>query len=164
VNLLVARLLRRGGNSLNLRAAFLHVLGDLLGSLAAIASGALILTTGWLAADPILSLFICALILVSAFRVLKEGTGILLEGVPAHLDLEEVGRAIVSVSGVHSVHDLHLWQLSSREAALSAHVVLREPREWEETIGRVRALLAERFGVHHATLEPSRVPEVSAEP
>ena len=156
VNALVARMLMRGERTLNIRAAFLHVLGDLLGSVAALISGAVILVTGWVPIDAILSVLICALILVSALRVLREGLHILLEGAPLHLATEDVGRAMARVPGVRSVHDLHVWQVGSKGAALSAHVVLEQPDAWESALGQVRERLLEEFGIEHATLQPER--------
>jgi cobalt-zinc-cadmium efflux system protein len=158
VNLWTAALLRRGEPTLNVRAAFLHVLGDLLGSLAALVSGTVILLTGWLRIDPILSLFISALVLVAAIRVLRDGARILLEGVPAHLSVEEIGRAMAGVEGVLSVHDLHVWQLSSREVALSAHLVLKDLAAWESVVEKARLVALERFGITHVTLQPEPAP------
>lgn len=158
VNVVVARTLMAGERSLNVRAALLHVFGDLLGSVAALVSGAVILTTNWTPIDPILSLVICGLILVSAFRVLREGLHILLDGVPTHLATEAVGRAMAGVEGVRSVHDLHIWLVSSKRVALSAHVVLEDPDAWDEVLRRVQARLLEDFGIDHATLQPESGP------
>jgi cobalt-zinc-cadmium efflux system protein len=154
VNLAAAWLLMRGRANLNVRAALLHVMGDLLGSVAALVSGVVILHTGWTPIDPILSLFIVLLILISSLRLLREVVHTLLEGVPAHLDLEEVGRAMAGVDGVLSVHDLHIWSVSAETTALSAHVVLRRIDGWQPLFARLRGLLAERFGIEHVTLQP----------
>jgi cobalt-zinc-cadmium efflux system protein len=160
-NVLIAWMLHRGEQTLNVRAAFLHVMGDLLGSLAALASNGIVLATGWLAADPVLSLAIGLLILWSAFRVVRDGAHILLEGVPGHLSLDAIATAMGEAPGVVSVHDLHVWQVSSREVALSAHVVLADAATWERTLGDVRRVVEERFGIDHATLQPERgVPPV----
>lgn len=157
VNLAVAWLLMGGRRNVNVRAALLHVIGDLLGSVGALISGLVILTTGWTPIDPILSLFIAALILVSGLRLLRETLHTLLEGVPAHLDLEAVGRAMAGVEGVISVHDLHIWSLSAERTALSAHVVLRRIDDWEPLLARLRAMLAEQIGIDHVTLQPEPV-------
>jgi cobalt-zinc-cadmium efflux system protein len=125
---------------------------------AALVSGAVILATDWRPIDPLLSLFISGLILVSAFRILREGLHILLEGVPRHLSIDAVGRAMARVPGVRGVHDLHVWQVSSKGAALSAHVVVEDAGEWEAALDRVRRVLVEHFGIDHATLEPERAP------
>jgi cobalt-zinc-cadmium efflux system protein len=154
VNLGAAALLMRGRQSINVRAALLHVLGDLLGSVAALVSGVVILSTGWTPIDPLLSFFIVLLILISSLRLLREVLHTLLEGVPLHLDLEEIGRGMAGVKGVLSVHDLHIWSLSAETTALSAHIVMRRIDEWEPLLGRLRAVLAERHGIEHVTLQP----------
>jgi len=153
VNLVAAWLLH-GGEGLNVRGALLHVLGDLLGSVAAIASGAIILVTGWLAADPVLSLLICALILFASLNLLRDGVHVLLEGVPQHVDLPQVGERLAAETGVHSVHDLHIWVPDSGMTALSAHVVVTDLRDWPALLDRLHAVLREDFGIEHATLQP----------
>ncbi|HMM55236.1 MAG TPA: cation diffusion facilitator family transporter [Candidatus Desulfobacillus sp.] len=154
VNLLVAWLLMRGEKTLNTRAALLHVFGDLLGSVAALAAGLIIQATGWTPADPLLSVFICALILASTLRLAREAVHALLEGVPAGLSLAEVGRRMATIEGVVSVHDLHIWSLSSNQAALSAHVVLREFGDWPRILAALGQLLEDEFRIGHATLQP----------
>lgn len=154
VNVGVAWLLAHGEETLNTRAALLHVLGDLLGSVAALASGLVIQFTGWTPADPLLSVLICALILASTLRLARETVHALLEGVPAGLTLQEVGRRMAGVDGVVSVHDLHIWSLSSRHAALSAHVVVRDLGEWPRILAALTGLLQNEFEIGHATLQP----------
>jgi cobalt-zinc-cadmium efflux system protein len=154
VNLLVARLLMGGRDNINVRAALLHVMGDLLGSIAALVSGVVIRYTGWTAIDAILSLFIVLLILLSSLRLLREVVHTLLEGVPLHLELEQVGRAMAGTEGVLSVHDLHIWSLSAETTALSAHVVVQRIDEWQAVLWRLRKLLSEHFGIEHVTLQP----------
>ncbi len=154
VNLLAIWLLERGEQTLNTRAALLHVLGDLLGSVAALAAGLVIHYTGWTPIDPLLSLLISALILLSALRLLREALHILMEGVPPHLDLREVGRAMAEVPGVASVHDLHIWTLASGTVMLSAHVVVPSMAEWQRTLEELRRMLRERYGIDHVTLQP----------
>jgi cobalt-zinc-cadmium efflux system protein len=154
INIGAAWLLAGGRDNLNVRAALLHVIGDLLGSVAALVSGLVIFFTGWVGIDPILSLLIAGLILFSALRVLREALHALMEGVPQHLDLESIGLAIAGVEGVRSVHDLHVWSLSASRYALSAHVVVASLAEWEPILGRIRALLRESFGIDHVTLQP----------
>jgi len=154
LNLAIALLLTKGAHSLNQRAALLHVLGDLLGSLAAIVAGIVIVSTGWDPIDPILSLGISALILFSSLRLLRETIHVLLEGTPRGLDLEAVGKAMAAVQGVDSVHDLHIWAIGSEQPALSAHLALRRLERWPEILERERELLAERFGIEHVTLQP----------
>jgi cobalt-zinc-cadmium efflux system protein len=154
VNIGVAWLLAHGEETLNTRAALLHVLGDLLGSVAALASGLLIQFTGWTPADPLLSLFICALILYSTLRLAREAVHALLEGVPPGLTLQAVGRRMAGVEGVVSVHDLHIWSLSSQRRALSAHVVVRDLAAWPRILDALLNMLDEEFEIGHATLQP----------
>lgn len=154
VNIGVAWLLAHGESTLNTRAALLHVMGDLAGSVAALASGLVIQYTGWTPADPLLSLFICTLILYSTLRLAREAVHALLEGVPAGLTLPEVGRRMAAVDGVTSVHDLHIWSLSSRHAALSAHVVVRDLDAWPRILRDITRLLHDEFDIGHVTLQP----------
>lgn len=155
VNAVLAWLLHRNADtSLNVRAAFLHVIADLLGSVAALASGLVIWLTGWVTIDPILSLVICALILWSAWHLLRDGVLVIMEGVPRHLDLTEVGHAIAHVPHVASVHDLHIWTLSSGSVALSAHLVLHDLHHWQEVLNGAVTMLRDRFHITHVTLQP----------
>lgn len=154
VNLVVALVLSRGELTLNVRGALLHVMGDLLGSVAALVSGAVIHFTGWTPIDPLLSLGIAVLILVSALRLLHEALHVLMEGVPRHLDLEEVGMRMARTPGVRQVHDLHIWTLPSGEAALSAHVVLARLEDWPELLERLSRMLERRYRIRHLTLQP----------
>jgi cobalt-zinc-cadmium efflux system protein len=154
VNGAAARLLSRG-RSLNSRAAMLHVLSDMAGSVAALVAGTVIATTGWLPIDPLLSLFVALLILRSTWQLLKAMTPILMEGVPAHLSYDEIGGALTRVSGVVAVHDLHVWHMTSERAALSAHLLIRDPAEWPDTLAAAQRLLAGRFGIDHVTLQPA---------
>ncbi|MEJ2592442.1 MAG: cation diffusion facilitator family transporter [Candidatus Thiodiazotropha sp.] len=154
INLAAAWLLSGDKANLNVRAALLHVLGDLLGSVAALVSGAVIYLTGWVTIDPLLSLLIVLLILVSALRVLREALHALMEGVPLNLDLKKIGYTMASVDGVVSVHDLHVWSLSASRTALSAHIVIREPGDWPGVLRRLHTTLQQRFGIEHVTLQP----------
>ena len=155
VNLLTAWVLSRAQASHGARSAFLHVLSDALGSVGAIVAGGVILATGWTPIDPILSLVTAVLILRATWRLLAETTGVLMEGVPAHLDYEEIGRALSEVPGIVGVHDLHVWQMSARHAALSAHVTLESGDAWLGALDAARAMLASRFHIEHVTLQPS---------
>ena len=160
VNIFVAWLLSRGGKNLNTRAALLHVAGDLLGSVAALIAGVVITFTGWMPIDPLLSLVIAALIVVSSLRLLREALHGLMEGVPLDLSLEEIGRAIASVPGVVSVHDLHVWSVAPDKPMLSAHVMVKDLQRWENVLAGSRALLLERYGIEHITLQPEPVQQV----
>lgn len=154
VNLGAAWLLARDRDNLNVRAALLHVMGDLLGSAAALVSGIVILLSGWTGIDPLLSLLIAVLILFSAMRVLRDAVQALMEGVPANLELAEIGHTMARVDGVVSVHDLHVWSLSSSRVALSAHVVVGDLVRWPEVLDRLRSTLEQAFGIEHVTLQP----------
>ena len=158
LNVVVAWLLTRGEADLNTRGALLHVIGDLLGSVAALASGIVILYTGWTPIDPMLTMLICGLILFSTLSLLRRVVHTLLEGVPEGLSLPEVGRAMAAVDGVRSVHDLHIWSIDSRGTALSAHVVLANAARWPAVLEAERRLLQTRFGIEHATLQPELPP------
>jgi cobalt-zinc-cadmium efflux system protein len=157
INLLVAWLLMRGEKNLNTRAALLHVLGDLLGSVAALIAGIVIVTTGWMPIDPLLSLAIGALILVSSLRLLREAVHGLMEGAPFNIVPDEVGRALAGVPGVASVHDLHIWNVQADQPLLSAHLVVEDIARWENVLDASHSLLAERFAIHHATLQPEPI-------
>ena len=154
VNILVLFVLSRGAEDINTRGAILHVFGDLLGSVAALIAGAVIYFTGWTPIDPLLSILICALILASTLRLLREALHVLMEGVPRGLDLSEVGRKLAGVEGVVSVHDLHIWTPASGSAALSAHVIVEDLNRWVVTLKALRALLSARYGIEHVTLQP----------
>jgi len=154
-NLVAAWLLSRVSGSLNTRGAFLHVLGDLLGSLAAVIAGGVILATGWTPIDPILSLAVSLLILRSTWQLLKQSTGVLMEGVPVHLDYDAIGRSLAALPGVIDVHDLHIWNMTAEGVALSAHLSLARGDDWLATLAQARRILAAEYGIRHATLQPT---------
>ncbi|HMK14374.1 MAG TPA: cation diffusion facilitator family transporter [Burkholderiales bacterium] len=154
VNLFVAQLLSRGEQTLNLRAALLHVIGDLLGSVAALIAGAVIYFTGWLPADPILSLAVAGLILFSTFSLLREALHVLMEGVPHHLQIESVGQHMARIEGVRSVHDLHIWTLASGRIALSAHLEVHDLEVWPKILEATQIMLRRQFDIDHVTLQP----------
>ena len=153
LNIFVLRWLAHG-HDMNTRAARLHVLGDALGSLAAVASGAVIALTGWTTIDPIASLAICVLIALSALRLLRESLHALMEAVPRGLSVETIGGEMARVDGVLSVHDLHVWMLSGSRVALSAHVMVRSMSQWDRVLPELQARLHEKFGIDHVTLQP----------
>ena len=154
INIGVAWLLFRGEQNLNTRAALLHVMGDLLGSVAALIAGVVIVFTGWTPIDPLLSLAISALILVSSLRLLRQALHGIMEGVPLHLSLEEIGQEMACVPGVVSVHDLHVWSVASEDIMLSAHLNVADLARWEAILAESRKRLQERFGIDHVTLQP----------
>jgi cobalt-zinc-cadmium efflux system protein len=153
INVGVAWLLVHGEQTMNTRGALLHVLGDLLGSMAALVAGAVIVFTGWTPIDPLLSLLICVLVLASSLRLLREVLRALLEGVPAHLSVERIGQALAALPGVRSVHDLHVWTLSSKRIALSAHLVVDNFGAWPEVLAAAKQVLLQH-GIAHVTLQP----------
>jgi len=157
-NLAAAVVLHRGHqHSLNQRGAYLHVLGDLLGSVGALVAGVIILAFGWLLADPLISMLIGLLVLGSAWRLVKESTDVLLEAAPSHIALSDVHDRIASVPGVESVHDLHLWTVTSGVVAMSGHLVVKNPTDNQPVLeavqGRMRAL-----GIQHVTVQVEREP------
>ncbi|MFL5796725.1 MAG: cation diffusion facilitator family transporter [Actinomycetota bacterium] len=157
VNLGSAWLLRRAaGASLNMRGAFLHLASDALGSLGALAAGVAVLVWHARRVDPVVSLFISVLVVWAAWRLLRDATNVFLEGTPRGMSSAEVERAISEFPEVLGVHHLHLWNLASDDPALSAHVVLPGTTSMHDAQvrgERLKAMLAERFGVEHATLE-----------
>jgi len=154
VNAVVAYMLSRSAQNLNARAALIHVMGDLLSSVAALIAGAVIWATGWLLIDPILSLVIAGLILVSTLRLLRETLHVLMEGVPAAVDLEQIGKTLAQVPGVASVHDLHVWGITPESLALSAHLEVDDLAGWGAVLEAARVVLHDRFGIDHVTLQP----------
>jgi len=154
INLIVAWVLSRGEHTLNSRAALLHVLGDALGSVAAITAGIVIVTTGWTPIDPLLSLLVALLILVSALRLLRDVVHVLMEGVPGHIQLEVVGQDLAKLDGVSRVHDLHVWTLASGTIALSAHLEIRNLPDWPDILTAARDVMHSEHGIDHVTLQP----------
>ncbi len=147
-------ILRAGRHeNLNVRGAWFHVLSDALGSVAAIGAGVLIWAFGWYWADPLASVLIGALVIHAAWALLRESVAVLMEGVPAHLDVDEVHDAIRAVAGVMAVHDLHIWTISSGLVSLSSHVVADESRGSPEVLRDICRVLGERFGIEHATIQ-----------
>jgi cobalt-zinc-cadmium efflux system protein len=155
-NLAVLYLLGRSEQNLNTRGATLHVLGDLLGSVAALTAGAVVYFTGWQPIDPLLSVAIALLIVVSTLRLVREALHVLMEGVPVGLQFREVGMALAKVPAVRSVHDLHVWTIASGQVALSAHVEIEQMAQWPQVLEAARRLLRERFAIEHVTLQPEQ--------
>jgi cobalt-zinc-cadmium efflux system protein len=164
VNAFVAWRLSRASGSVNAKAAMLHVLGDLLGSVAAIAAGAVIVLTGWMPIDPILSVVVAALILRSTWQLLKQTLDVLMERVPAHLDYALIGQELASIPGVHDVHDLHVWSMGAGETALSAHMGVASGDAWPAVLATAQRRLRERFGIRHLALQPDWPPPARATP
>jgi len=154
VNLVAAGILHRSaGHSLNVRGAYLHVLGDLLGSVGAIAAALLIMGTGWVTADPLISVFVGLLILVSSWKLTSESVDILMEAAPRHIDVGLVRGAIHEIPGVESVHDLHVWTVTSGFCAMSVHAVISDPSRQRQILEEIHQRLVDRFGIRHATVQ-----------
>jgi len=137
---------------LNIRGAWLHVIGDALGSVGAIMAGVFMTLYGWYAADPLFSVLIALLIVWSSWTLIRESTNVLLEGTPAHINLAAVEDAILATKGVDNVHDLHVWTITSGREALSAHVIHSHAISQPELLRELRSKLHERFGVDHLTI------------
>jgi cobalt-zinc-cadmium efflux system protein len=143
------------GHSMTVRGAFLHVLSDTLSSVGVIAGAGLMFWTGWLVIDPIISVAISIVIIIGAFRLVRDAIDVLLEAVPAHVDLDAVKALMSKVPGVTAVHDLHIWTISSGIYALSAHLVVLDPMVCnnDEILSAVKHDLLERFGIDHTTIQ-----------
>jgi len=154
VNLLGLWILGDGRHeSLNVRGAWLHVLADALGSVAAIVAALAIWRLGWLWADAVASLAISGLILVSSWHLLRDAVDVLMEAAPRETDLRAIEQALGGLAGVVQVHDLHVWTIGSGETSLSCHLVHADGRERAELLSEACALLARRFGIAHATVQ-----------
>ena len=136
-----------------LRKNFLHVLGDMLGSVGAIAAGLLIYFFNWNLADPIASVMVAILIVISGWRVTKDSIHILMKGSPKGIDTEEVKNSLAAIPGVIEVHDLHVWCITSGFTALSCHVVVGNEVNRDTILLRLSAFLEEEFGIHHSTIQ-----------
>lgn len=154
INAFVAWRLSGARGSVNARAALIHVMGDLLGSVAAIVAGLVIVLTGWMPIDPILSIVVAALILRSTWRLLRQTSDVLMERVPAHLDYAAIGQALAAIPGVRDVHDLHVWSMGADEVALSAHMGVESGEAWPRVLAEAQRRMRERFAIRHLTLQP----------
>jgi cobalt-zinc-cadmium efflux system protein len=139
--------------SLNVRAAFLHVVGDAAASVGVIVAGVIMLTTGQFIADPAISVFIGTLILAGAFRLTWETTQVLLEATPPGLSIGDIQQAMLGTTGVHGIHDFHVWTVTSGFVSLSAHVETDQAHDQHDILVELRRLLAGRFGIEHATIQ-----------
>jgi len=154
VNLICAWILHgRHEIDLNLRGAWMHVMGDALGSVAAILAGVCMALFGWYQADAAFSVVIGLLIIWGSMRLIRESTNVLLEGTPAHINLAAVEDAILATDGVDNVHDLHVWTITSGRDALSAHVIHAQSISQPDLLRELRAKLHDRFGVDHLTIQ-----------
>jgi cobalt-zinc-cadmium efflux system protein len=146
---------RSGANDINVRGAFLHMLGDLLGAAAIVVGALVIRATAWTQIDPVLSILISLLIVWTAWDITHESLNILLEGLPRGLDLKDVVSAMCDIEGVLDVHDLHIWSLGSNSHALSCHVLIADmpPSQSDHILHKVKHVLGDRFHVHHTTVQ-----------
>ena len=154
VNLIGMAILHGGRHeNLNIRGAWLHVLSDALGSVGAIVAGALVWAFGWHWSDPVASALIGLLVIYSSWRLMGESVSVLMESAPRGIDVDEVRTAICEVPGIGSVHDLHVWTITSGIDALSAHVVADDDRSHAVLLDALRTLLHTRFGIDHMTIQ-----------
>ncbi len=159
VNAGVWRMLHGERHELNTRSALLHVIGDFAGSLIAIIALVTVWLTGWTLIDPLLTLVICALLLVATVRLLRDSARVLMNAVPEGVDADAVQRTLLQARGVRWVRDLHLWSLGDGSPAMSAHVAIDEMAQWPAILGDVRAAMLEHHGIRHLTLQPETLHE-----
>src|SRR6476620_10669580 len=156
VNGVTAMLFARGQHDLNIRGAYLHMMADAAVSLAVVAAGLVILWTGQRWVDPAMSLAVAVVILWGSIGLLKESVWMSLAGVPAGINVDQVELELAAIEGVETVHDLHVWPLSTTETALTAHLVAPGVESTDELLNEVRAMLHDRFGIEHCTLQIER--------
>ncbi|MGG2197412.1 cation diffusion facilitator family transporter [Paenibacillus validus] len=155
-NLLSALALMRKGNvheNVNLRSAYLHILGDALGSVGAIVAGLVMWAFGWYAADPIISVVVALLILKGAWGVINQTVHILMEGTPSRIRLPDVQQTLQGIAGVIDVHDLHVWTITSGLDSLSCHMVVEDQADGQHILQQAIQLIEQRFGIGHATIQ-----------
>jgi cobalt-zinc-cadmium efflux system protein len=155
VNIVAAFILMRGDKdeNLNVRSAFLHVIGDMLGSVGAIIAALLIMFFGWNLADPIASIIVAVLIIFSGYRVTRDSFHILMEGAPLNLDIQKVKDGLLSLDEVKEVHDLHVWSITSDFPALSCHLVVDAEEDYQTILSKAKKLLLDEFHLHHVTIQ-----------
>lgn len=154
INIGVFYVLSKDNHNMNIKAALLHVMGDLLASVAAIVAGAVIYFTGWNLIDPILSFIISLILIPSTISIFKKSLHVLAEGVPHELDFYEVGKTLETVKEFESVHDLHIWMIDSKNLALSAHVDIKDMSYWETGLNNAQKVLFDKYNILHVTLQP----------
>lgn len=154
-NITAAFILMRGDykENVNVRSAFLHVLGDLLGSVGAILGGLLMWSFGWYIADPLISIIVAVLILLSSWRVTKESVNILMEGAPSGVDTAKVQERLKQLDGVRNVHDLHIWTVTSGFDSLTCHLIVEDRLPSYPILNEALTVLQREFGITHATIQ-----------
>jgi cobalt-zinc-cadmium efflux system protein len=155
---------RHRESGMAVRAVFIHVVSDLLGSIGVLISGLLTYFTGWDTADPAVSIFIGCLIIYGSWGLIREGVDILMESVPANIDLDELRKDLLAVDGAEEVHDLHVWSLTSHQFALSAHAVVSHNADHDRVLSDMSALLERKFNIHHITVQLERDSRREREP
>ncbi|MBP9742172.1 MAG: cation transporter [Burkholderiales bacterium] len=153
VNGFIAYILTKNSHSLNMKAALIHTLGDIVASGIAIVAGLLIMYTGKNIIDPILSLIVVFILIVSNYNLIKKSSIVLMAGVPEYIDYENVGQDLETIDGVVGIHDLHIWYLTANTAALSAHIIAKSPISWEDTLLACQKILKEKHNIEHVTLQ-----------
>ena len=154
VNLISMRLLAGGASeSLNMKGAYYEVIGDMLGSLGVIAAALLMMWKGWRLADPIIGAGIGLFIVPRTWILLKQVTNILMEGTPAHIDVDEMQRRLLAIPGVRAVHDFHVWTITSGIDAMSCHLVIDDLSQGRSFLRQARGLIAKDFGIDHVTIQ-----------
>jgi cobalt-zinc-cadmium efflux system protein len=146
------------------RAVFVHVVSDLVGSVGVLIAGVLTFFTGWREADPIISILIGCLIVYGSWELVRDGVDILMESVPSHIDLDQLRQDLLAVTGTEEVHDLHVWCLTSRQLALSAHAVVTGAADQDRVLGDMAALLEHKFNIRHMTVQLERDNRKPSEP
>jgi cobalt-zinc-cadmium efflux system protein len=155
VNIIAAWILMSGDkdDNLNVRSAFLHVLGDMLGSVGAIIAALLIMFFGWTIADPIASVIVAMLIIISGFRVTRDSFHILMEGAPTQIDIQQVKVALSKIPLVKEVHDLHIWTITSGYPVLSCHITIVDEAIHDEVLAHSQKILHDEFHIEHSTIQ-----------
>lgn len=153
-----------GNRGMAMRAAFLHVLSDLVGSLGVLLAGTVIYFSAWTPIDPLVSIFISALVVVASWSLVREGVDILMEATPAHIDLDALRRDLLAVAGTEELHDLHVWSLTTRELALSAHAVVEAGADPDRVLHDMSQLLEHKFSIRHMTVQLERDSRREREP
>lgn len=157
INLIVLRWLHNSHNhhvDLNTRAAYWHVVGDALGSVAALAGGIVILFTGWMLIDPILSFVVSGILAWGGWRLIRQTTFALMDAVPEGIRLDEIKNSVLQVSGVENIHHIHVWRLPDGELAISAHIDCKDLSRWADMLPRLQSCVATEFYITHATFQP----------
>ncbi len=156
INIIVAYILHSKGSTednLNVKSAFLHVIGDLLGSVGAIIAAILIMLFGWYIADPIASMIVSVLVLYSGWNVLKDSVNILMEAKPSNIDTQDVINLLRSIDDVESVHDLHIWMITSDFAVMTVHLKVKKEANRDQILEKAKQYITEKFGIQHVTIQ-----------